>query len=528
MSNFYENLQKTQDNMSYTENGMQGYKHTEHALTDFNFAASSYREDYSKAVTDFRSVLKEKEPNVLKYLFYLRDAREGIGERELFRVCIKELLRANITNKKQVVSTIIKETPVFGRWDDLWLFLDTEYKDLVIDTIKNQLKEDFSNYKNKKSVSLLAKWLPSANASSIETKRLATLIIDALGTTPKQYRKTLSTLRAYIDVTEVKTCANEWEQIDYNKVPSKANLKYKNAFLKHDEERRRTFLSKALSGDKEVKVHMGVSFPHEIVHQYSEGRWDRHVREYDQSLEAYWKNLKPCVGLKDTIVVRDGSGSMNATIGRTQISALDVSTALAIYCSEHLEGTFKNRFITFSSQAKMVDLSKCGSLQSKLNSIYKFDNCSNTDIENVFDLILGVAYRNQMKPEEMPSTVLIISDMEFDASRGWGGFNANSNVFEKMDKLYRENGYKLPKLAFWNVDSRTKTIPCTYNENGVLLISGFSQNVLSMVMNGKTDPYEALIEELNKERYANIPLITYGKEIKKTTNKLTETPDFLK
>lgn len=511
--NFYDELKATQENVSVTENGMTGYKTTRHALADFNFQVASYRSKPQAALKDFQEVLKEGEKYVLKYLFYLRDAREGIGERDLFRVCLKELLKSNVNNKGEIVRVVIAQTPEYGRWDDLWIFLDTVYKMDVIKVIKATLKSDFENYKAGKSISLLAKWLPSENASAKKTKALANLLIKELGTTPREYRKTLSTLRAYLDVTEVKTCGNDWEGIDYNAVPSKANLKYKNAFLAHDEARRREFLSKALAGDKSVKVHMGVAFPHEIVHKYSNG-YER-VTGYDQSLEAYWKNLKPCVGLEDTIVVRDGSGSMTSRVGNTEVTAMDISTALAIYCSQFLSGSFKDKFITFSSRAQLVDLSKCGSLETKLKTTYRFGDCSNTNIQNVFELILSTAVESHMAPEELPSTVLVISDMEFDPSTGsggWygGGFNAGANVFKVMDQKFKAAGYKLPKLAFWNVNSRTGTIPCTYNENGVLLISGFSQNVLSMVMNGKTDPYEALIEELDKERYEPIPLVSFG------------------
>ena len=536
MSNFYEKMKDTEENVSITEKGMVGYKHTDHALVDFNFKVASYRSNIVLANQDFAKVLSEKEAYVLKYLFYLRDAREGLGERRLFRNCIRQLIASNskIDSKDEIVKTIIKETPEFGRWDDLWLFLDTKYEGLVLEVIKNQLKSDFANYKANKPISLLAKWLPSANASNKDTIRLAHNIIKYLKTTPREYRKTLSTLRAYIDVTEVKTCANEWEDIDYNKVPSKANLKYKNAFLKHDEERRRLFLSKALTGDKTVKVHMSVSYPHEIVHSYTNnGGWYACVMNgYDQSLEAYWKNLKPCVGLKDTIVVRDGSGSMTSPVGRTKITALDISTALAIYCSEHLEGGFKDKFITFDDKAKVVDLSKASSLQRKLQITYEHTDCGTTNIADVFNIILKTAVDHNMKPEEIPSTILIISDMEFDPICRYSLTNANSNVFSYASNQFKQHGYKLPKLAFWNVNARTGTIPCKYNENGVLLISGFSQNVLSMVMNGKTDPYEALVEELEKERYSAIPLVKYVekendvKQEKKV--KKFETPDFLK
>lgn len=542
-TNFYNQMKSVQENVSFTENGMEGYKSAnKSALVDFNFAIASYRSDKAKAVADFKKILAEKEPYVLKYLFYVRDAREGIGERDLFRLCIKELLKSNIKSKDEVVDTIIKEIPVYGRYDDMFLFVDTPYQEKLFSMIRAQLQEDFEHAKNDKSVSLLAKWMPSINASSQESKKLGRIFAKALNASEKEYRKMLSTLRNYINVLEIKTCANEWDTVDYNTVPSKANLKYKNAFLKHDEERRREFLSKALAGDKEVKVHMAVGFPHEIVHQYGRG----YRMEYDQSLEAYWKNLKPCVGLKDTIVVRDGSGSMGCAVGGTSVTAMDISTALAIYCSQFLEGGFKDKFITFSSQARLIDLSGCGSLKSKLERTYREGDCSNTDIQNVFELILKTAWESQMKPEDMPSTVLIISDMEFDPShesRGWygSGMNGGSNVFKVMDQKFKAAGYKLPKLAFWNVNSRTGTVPCKYNENGVLLISGFSQNVLSMVMNGKTDPRDALIEELDKERYSAIPLVDFGdsasavsptatkkRTTRKAVSKTIATPEFLK
>ena len=545
--NFYGKMVDVKENVSITENGMEGYKHTDHALTDFNFKITSYRgkQNKAKAIADFNKVLNEGEEYTLKYMMYLRDAREGVGERDLYRTCMLELLKSNVNNKNEIVSTLISTTPEYGRWDDLWVLLDTQYKSEVINAVKIQLASDMkklveSKGKLNESISLLGKWMPSENTSAREKRRLARIFISELGASPKAYRKMLSALRGKLNIVETLACANEWEKIDYNTVPSKANLKYKNAFLAHDEERRREFLSKALAGNKEVKVHMSVAFPHEIVKDYRYG-WNS-VKAYDQSLEAYWKNLKPCVGLQDTIVVRDGSGSMDSChIPGTEIRALDVSTALAIYCSQYLSGSFKNKFITFSAQPQLIDLNGAGSLHTKLQRVYREDDCTTTNIEAVFELILKTAWENNIKQEDMPSTVLIISDMEFNPASGsrssWGyyggGMRADSNVFKKMDEKYKAAGYKLPKLAFWNINSRTGTIPCKYNENGVLLISGFSQNVLSMVMNGKTDPYEALIEELKGERYAPIPLVSFGKgqktsTRKKSVRKTLAMPEFLK
>lgn len=536
---FYGTMKKVQNNVSITENGMEGYKTTFHPLLDMNFKVTSYRNLTDKDIcNDIDKIIAQAEDAqyLLKFLFMVRDAREGLGERRLFRVALKHLLNTtNFDNKREVITDLINtQISNYGRFDDLFIFVGTEYEGLLIQTIKNQLKSDYQNMLANKSISLLAKWMPSENASSKETKRLATTIRKALGADSKTYRKTLSALRAYLKVTETYTSANEWDKIDYNQVPSKANLKYKDAFLRHDEERRRDFLAALRVGvdkdGKEVKINSAVNFPHEIVSKYvNTNGWYYNLTSYDEALEQLWKNLKQKDGLNNTIVVRDGSGSMTSRIGSGNTTALDVSTALAIYCSERLNDTFKDKFITFSSQAQLVDLSKCESLYSKLKTCFKYGDCSNTNIENVFNLVLKTAIEGNIRPEDMPAQILIISDMEFDS--GYIGFNGDSNVFRTAQARYVRAGYKLPKLVFWNVCSRTNTIPVTQNENGVVLVSGFSVNTLNMVLNGKTDPFLALVDELSTEKYNSIPLLTNvvkGDATTKRTVKSNKTPDFLK
>lgn len=546
---FYNKMNETVNNVSVTENGMVGYKTTYHPLLDMNFKIASYRSKSDlEVVKDFKAILESSDAEyALRFIFMVRDAREGLGERRLFRLCVKELLNHNFENKEEIFHTIIKDLiPQYGRYDDMFVFMDTDYEDFVVDTVRVQLLNDHVNAKRGKSISLLAKWMPSENASSKETKRLARKFISALNATPASYRQMLSGLRAYSKVIETQTSANEWATIDYSAVPSKANLKYKDAFLRHDEQRRRDFLA-ALRNPEVAKaqnlhINSGVNYPHEIVSKYSTSNWGGHVSAYDEALEQLWKALKPTAGLANTIVVRDGSGSMTNCIGGTKTTALDVSTALAIYCSEQMEGDFKDKFITFSRNAKLIDLSKYESLHSKLEKCYKEDDCSNTNLENVFNLILQTAVDHKMNADEIPAQVLVISDMEFDPAGsgqyGWySGFNCDSNVINNAAAKFARYGYKLPKLVFWNVASRTNTIPCKYNENGVLLVSGFSVNILKMVLNGKTDPFEAVVEELGKERYNSIPLLQMRKvELKfpnhqvirnAKTRRTLETPSFL-
>ena len=529
--NFYETMNKVNSNVSVTENGMEGYKTTFHPLLDVNFKVASYRKRTDAEICrDMDTVIASEDfKYLLKFLFMVRGAREGLGERRLFRVALKHLVEtADFKNKDEIVTNLINtQIAEFGRYDDLFIFVGTHYESVMVNSVLNQIREDYKNMKAGRPISLLAKWMPSENTSSQETRNLAKLFIKEFGATAKEYRKTLSKLRAYLKVTEVYTSANKWGEIDYNAVPSKANLKYKDAFLKHDEERRRDFLAALRVGvDKEgkaVKINSGVNFPHEIVSKYRvSGGWSHRVGSYDEALEQLWKNLKQKEGLNDTIVVRDGSGSMTCNIGNTSTSALDVATGLAVYCAEKLNSGFKDKFITFSAHAKLVDLSDCQTLKAKLEKCYYHDECENTNIESVFNLILKTAVEGRIKPEDMPKQVLIISDMEFDSGASYTG----ANVFVEADRKYRAAGYKLPKIVYWNVGSRSDTIPMLQNENGVVLVSGFSVNTLNMVLNGETDPFLAFVKELDSKTYEAIPYLEKMRTVKRKT--VEKTPDWLK
>lgn len=407
-----------------------------------------------------------------------------------------------------IVKKLVPLVSEYGRYDDLWDLFGTDIDSVIFDIIKNQLESDLNNMKNSKPVSLLAKWLPSSNASSEKTKQNARYIYKNLGLTEREYRKVLSKLRAYIDVVERKMSAKQWENIKYEAIPSRANLIYNNAFLRNDEERRREYLSKLEKG--ETKINAGTLFPHDIVHKYCGGRmYSFGTGKYDATVEALWKALPDMVqGCGNTIVVADGSGSMTVNVGGgSGVTALEVANALAIYFAEHSSGEFKDKYITFSSRPQLVDFSKCDSLRDKLRVALTHSECSNTNIERVFDLILATAVNNHMKQKDMPRNVLIISDMEFDScatcnnGSRWYVDRPDTRLFEVIKKRFKNAGYQMPRLVFWNVNSRTGTIPVKENDLGVALVSGFSTNVCKMVMSGKTDPYECLVETLMSERY---------------------------
>ena len=509
-------------NVSVTENGAVGYRTSGKELLDLNFAVASLRNASEKAIAEkFVKAFYEDKILAMKWLFYARDVRQGLGERRLFRVVLAYLIETN----PEMVIPVINLIPEYGRYDDLWCLLDNpKSAKIVCQIVDKQLAQDWANMSANKSISLLAKWMPSVNASSVETKRHATQLRKALYMNERAYRKALAKLRKYLDVVEVKMSDKNWSEIKYEAVPSRANLIYNSAFLRNDEERRREYLGKLEKG--ETKINASTLFPHDIVNKYTNGGHCRGSK--DATIEALWKALPDTVkGCGNTIVVADGSGSMTSRVDpKSRVTALDVANALAIYFAERSSGQFKNKYITFSERPQLVDFSKCNSLHDKLQMAEAHNEVANTNIEKVFDLILTSAVNNRMRQDELPANVLIISDMEFDscATSGepqmrrsmWGYYSSgpriapDNRLFDVIAKRYAAYGYKMPRLVFWNVNSRTGTIPVRENELGVALVSGFSVNVAKMVMSGKTDPFECLLETLNSERYAPVEAALKG------------------
>lgn len=492
MNNFIDNLEKTALEDFYesvTENGAIGYRTSGKKLLDLNFSVTSLRNkpvDYIKTL--FMQAFNENKLLAIKWLFFASDVRGGLGERRLFRACMSYIAE----HDQELAKRLLPLIPHYSRWDNVVALLDSCLKNSVIELIENQLDKDQRDMTSNKEISLCAKWLPSANTSSAETRRLAKILISGLNMTEKTYRKTLSKLRAYLNIVEIKMSKNEWQKIDYATIPSRANLLYSNAFLKHDTDRRKEYLSALQRG--ETKINSGVLFPHDIVHKYN-----YYVGKLDIAIEEMWKALPDFVnGNENTICVADGSGSMCTSVSsNSRVACIDVANALAIYFSERSSGQFKDKYITFSTNPQLVDFSNCKSLFDKLELASSYCEISNTDIMKVFNLILRTAVKNNMKQSDLPKNILILSDMEFDCCVN----NADSKLFSVIEQRYKEHGYQLPRLIFWNICSRTNTIPVIQNPLGVALVSGFSPAIAKMVLSNSTDPYECLLEQLNSERY---------------------------
>ena len=497
-----ETLNSDAYNVAYSENGAKMYRTTGKCLLDLFFKVPMFRKYKAGALPKdgdlynlFMPAFAENRELFAKFMFFLRDARGGVGERDMFR----NIFLWFSDNYPQEAVKVIRHIPNFGRWDDLVFIAvytnDESVSEIATNIIKAQLEADM----NTEHPSLLAKWMPSANAGN-KAKSEAKVMMRKLELISADYRRMLSALRKKIDIVETHIASKSYGDIDYEKVPSVANTRYANLFLKYDETRRRSYLDALVKG--EAKINASAVFPHDIYKKCGECGCDK------TTINEMWKALPDFVdGDMGTLVVRDGSGSMTVRIANSTTTALDIASALCVYFSERMTGEFKDKFITFSDNPRLVDLSNGKDICEKYRILKTFNECSSTDIEKTFDLVLDTAVRHKIPQSEMPRQILIISDMEFNYAHSILGVPTNDEqLFTTIAKKYADAGYKLPKCVFWNVNSRTGAIPMKENEQGVVLVAGYSPAICKMVLTEEVDPYLALVKELMGERYSEITL----------------------
>ena len=513
----------TNNEKSYTANDGTAYRTSGSPLVDLNFSVPALRQaaidfygkskhnshfystdrtmDAVEALRLFITSYEEDPLYTMKWLMYARHIKLGLGERDIFRMMLTKIGDLHPDMALQFI--IGTELWNYGRWDDvLRIFFDTTstiLHDGLGEVISNQFRRDVIGCSLGDSISLLAKWMPSNNTSSKEKRSEAVILQSLLHLSAREYRKTLSRLREYLAVVDRKASLNQWNDINYNHVPSKANLKYRNAFLKHDEERRQVYLASLEKGDDSVKINANTMFLYDIVQAYvkADSCWDSSLNPYDETLEQLWNAQEAPKDYDDILVIRDGSGSMGQQLsGNSSVTALSVADSIALYCAQYNKNeSFKNRFITFSNRPQMVDISMCQTLRDKLRRLHRFDDYSNTDIEATFDLILDTAVKNHLRQDELPSSCLIISDMQFDQATA---HDDNTTVIESCRQKFEALGYTMPRLIFWNVSVYAhNTIPVQMHPSGVILVSGFSKSIVDMVVSRELDPERALKTELD-------------------------------
>ena len=500
MNTFMDSLIRA-TNFTETENGAVAHKSTLNKVYDMFALGGAYRNRTDEdCVLLFKNAIKEDETLALKCLFYLRDARGGQGERRFFRVCFNWLAK----NYPEVARRNLINIAEYGRYDDLYCVVGTPVEKDMFALIKEQLEKDIAsmNESEKAGVSLLAKWLKSENASSKETKMLGNKTRIALGLTHKAYRETLSALRTRINIVEKLMSENKFNEIEYSKIPSKAGLIYRNAFAKRDAERYKEFIN-----NKETKVNACANYPYEMVREVSKHLnhyyWQEDYKwteEERNALQKYWDNQKdylqgkPCkmMGVIDT------SGSMTNS-SRNNVAPIDVAISIGMYASERVGGPFKDHFITFASQPQLIKVEGVDFVD-KVKRIYDKNLVDNTNLRAAFDLIKNIALQPGVNRDDVPNTLVVVSDMEIDCGSFWRNEHIRKTEMESIRDEWKSLGLPMPHLVYWNVDARNNLI---LDSDEATYVSGCSPVIFESILTGKSG-WDLCYDKLMSERYRNV------------------------
>lgn len=448
-----------------TTNGMKSYTIADANLAFFSNAGAMRGQDI---IPLFIQAYQENNILSLMNAMYLRDVREGKGEREMFRKILQYVESVSITD----ACVLIRKIPEIGRWDDIFSLQTIEARSFAFEMVAQALLDQNA---------LCAKWMPRKGADSVDLRNY-------LKISPKQYRKLLVGLT---DVVETKMCNNDWENINFSHVPSQATRIYKKAFDRHTE-KYKEWLNKLQSGDVTVKVNAGAITPVEVCSSFFNN--DRDTTSIALA-EEQWKALPRNFENMNMICMVDSSGSMYS--GAASVSPMHVAFALGTFIAENTVGRFKNKVLTFSNNSKIISLD--GSLHDRLTTLERADCGGTTNYVSAFKEICEYGKKNNIANEDMPKQFVVISDMQFNES-----YRCGEDAVSAARRVMSSYGYSVPTIVYWNVNASNTQI-AKDDEAGVVLVSGFSQKVADSFMALESiqniTPVDMMIETLMVSRY---------------------------
>lgn len=497
----FANAIKNETKWTRTENGAVALNTTDDALLDLFGTIGALREADEARITGlFEEAYQANPLYVTKILFYARDIRgdektQGLGERRVFRIILKYCA----LHHPEAIRPNLDLIGVYGRYDDLYELIGTPLEADMWIAMKKQFEEDLDNMSKGNAISLLAKWIKTADASSPKTRALGKLTAQKLGYEVYNFKRIVRAMRKQIGIVESLMSTGRWDEIKYSEVPSRAMLIYRNAFKKHDEERFSQFAQKAVTGEE--KINSGTLYPYDIVSKYAtrswyDGNWytGANLNETEENvLQAQWDQLPNYVDEgTNALVIADTSGSMN---GRP----MDTAVSLAIYFAQRNHGAFKNLWMNFSSHPSYQQI-KGKTLKQILNNIDYTNWSGSTNCKAAFEMILNTAIQYHILQEDMPKALIIISDMEFDYCGG-----RNWTFYDQMKSEFARNGYEIPSIIFWNCESRHDVFHTDKNRKGTILVSGQSASVFKQLMGSVNyTPMEFMMKTINAKRYEPI------------------------
>ena len=458
-----------QNQKARTANGMKARKSTANAVVDLFYKIGASR---GKDITaDFVSALVQNEELALRVALWTRDVRGGAGERELFRQILKYLENT----RPDLAMKLLGKVPEVGRWDDLFVFQTSELKSQAYTLLGDALRA-----KN----GLAAKWTPRKGEVAREIREF-------FGMTPKFYRKSLVEMTK---VVESQMCAKDWDNINFSHVPSLAATRYKKAFYRNTEKFAEYVAELVKGTDSKVKVNAGAVFPYDVLKGVAYGLFNKTEKDH---IVAQWNALENFVGDANVLPLVDVSGSMSCPAGRnSSVSCMDVSVSLGLYLADKNKGVFKDTFLTFSSDPQLLNLK--GDVIQKMDQMVRSEWGMSTDLVKAMMKILNVAVKGKVPQEDMPSMLLILSDMQFNAC-----VEHDDSAMEMIARQFTSNGYEVPKVVFWNINS-SDNVPVKHDESGVALVSGFSPSIVKAILAADTSeftPEAIMLKAIMSDRY---------------------------
>jgi hypothetical protein len=457
--NSFVNAVKNQD--TRTTNGMVAHKSTANACVDLFFKIGASR---GKDITrDFVAAYVENKEVALRIAQWVRDARGGAGEREIFRQILTYLDK----HDQDAAAKLLMKVPEIGRWDDIFVVKSDKLKAQAYTMLGDALRA-----KN----GLAAKWTPRKGDTAVEIRKF-------FGMSPKFYRKSLVELT---NVVESQMCAKEWDAINFSHVPSVASARYKKAFFKNATEAYSAYVAALVKGtDPKVKVNAGAVFPYDVLKGVI-GSYRGNFNATELALvQKQWESLENFIGDANVLPLVDVSGSMSCPAGgrnsQSKTTCMDVAISLGLYVADKNKGKFKDTFLTFSGSPELVHLN--GNIVQKCQQMSSSNWGMNTDLVKAMDKILSTAKNGNVPQAEMPEMLLIMSDMQFDQCARF-----DDSAMKMIARKYEAAGYELPKIVFWNLNSNDN-VPAKYDSRGVALVSGFSPAIMAAVLGGDTSQF---------------------------------------
>jgi hypothetical protein len=465
-----------------TENGMKAWATSDSKVLDlFGKIGSGRGRDMSR---EFSAALAEDENLAVRVLLWARDVRSGAGERQTFR----SLLRSLEAQSPALAGRIMHKVPELGRWDDIFAYRDATNRKAALRMYADALMNGDG---------LAAKWAPRLTSSKkantpgkLEKLKNANELRKFMMLSPKEYRQILV---GSTRVVESLMCAKRWDEINFSHVPSLASARYQKAFGKNAADAYSAYIRELQKPQEErdpkVKINAGAVYPYDVVKSLSKGN--------AAVADAQFAALPDYVGESKILPMVDVSGSMMTPLaGNT--SALEVAISLGLYLSDRTSSDFKDMFLTFSGNSKIVVLK--GTLSQKYKQMSKSDWGMNTNLHSAFEEVLRVAKAGNVAQENMPDSILILSDMQFDYC-----VRNDDSALQMIKRKYHEAGYKMPQVIFWNLTARAENTPVKTNDKGVALVSGFSPAIMAVVLGADPEeftPYNMMLRTIMNDRYS--------------------------